>query len=50
MTHLKMLKVLTSLSDAIKITEELNEIEDSKILQLLEVKYEKMYRQAIKNV
>jgi hypothetical protein len=50
MTHFKLMKVLTSLSDAVKITEELNEIEDSKILRILEIKYEKMYRECVRNV
>ncbi len=50
MTHLKLIKALTSLSDAIKIAEELNESEDSKILRMLEIKYERMYRECVKNV
>ena len=44
MKHLHILKLLTALSDAKKILNEIQEYDDSDLIELLEVKYEKMYK------
>lgn len=44
MKHLEIMKLLTSLSEAKKILNNLSEYDDFDIVELLEMKYEKMYR------
>lgn len=44
MKHLQVMKLLTALSDAKKILDELQEYDDSDMIELLEIKYEKMYK------
>lgn len=44
MKHLQVMKLLTALSDAKKILDELQEYDDFDVVELLEIKYEKMYK------
>ncbi len=48
MEHLKVLKLLNSLSFAKRILDELEEYDDYNVLDLLEIKYEKVYQQIYK--
>jgi hypothetical protein len=45
MGHLKVMNLLTALANAKQIMSELREIEDYNTLQLLETKYENIYKQ-----
>jgi hypothetical protein len=45
MAHLKIVYLLTALTNAKQIMSELREIEDYNTLQLLETKYENIYKQ-----
>jgi len=45
MTHFKILYLLTALANAKQIMSDLGEIEDYNITQLLETKYENIYKQ-----
>ena len=45
MAHLKIMNLLTALANARKIMSDLEEIEDYNIIQLLETKYENIYKQ-----
>jgi|Laugresu1bdmlbsd_1035121.scaffolds.fasta_scaffold04049_9 hypothetical protein len=45
MAHLKIVNLLTAMANAKQILSDLGEIEDYKIVQLLENKYENIYRQ-----
>lgn len=45
MAHLKIMNLLTALANAKQIMSELGEIEDYNLIQLLETKYEKIYKQ-----
>jgi isopenicillin N synthase-like dioxygenase len=45
MKHLEVMKILTSLSEAKKIAEQFGEHDDYDMIELLELKYEKMFRQ-----
>jgi hypothetical protein len=49
MTHLKVLKLLNSLTFAKRILDELEEYDDYSVIDLLELKYEKIYQQIPKN-
>jgi hypothetical protein len=43
MKHLEVMKLLNSLASAKKIIEELQEYDDYDVIELLEMKYEKLY-------
>jgi hypothetical protein len=43
MKHLEVLKLLNSLATSKKIMEELQEYDDYDVIELLEMKYEKLY-------
>lgn len=44
MKHFKIMKLLNSLGDARQILNDLQEYDDLKMIDLLEMKYEKMYK------
>jgi hypothetical protein len=48
MKHLEVMKLLNSLASAKKILDELGEYDDYNVIELLELKYEKLYRQMAK--
>jgi hypothetical protein len=49
MKHLEVMKLLNSLASSKKILEELEQYDDYDVVELLEMKYEKLYRQLAKN-
>jgi hypothetical protein len=49
MKHLEVMKLLTALSGAKKILEQLHEYDDYDLIELLELKYEKLYIEMPKN-
>jgi hypothetical protein len=44
MKHLEIMKLLTALTEAKKILNNIQEYDDFDMIELLEIKYEKMYR------
>jgi hypothetical protein len=44
MKHLEVMKLLTALSDAKKILTDIQEYDDFDIIELLEMKYEKIFK------
>ena len=44
MKHLEVMKLLTALSDAKRILDNIQEYDDYDVIELLEMKYEKMYK------
>lgn len=49
MKHLEVIKLLNSLASTKKIMDELGEYDDYDVIELLEMKYEKLYREMHKN-
>ncbi len=49
MKHLEVMKLLTALANAKKIMDELEEYDDYDVVELLELKYEKLYIEMPKN-
>jgi hypothetical protein len=49
MTHLKVMKLLSCLTESRKIMEGLGEYDDYELIELLEIKYEKMYHNLVTN-
>jgi hypothetical protein len=49
MKHLEVMKLLNSLASSKKIMDELGEYDDYNLVELLELKYEKLYRQLAKH-
>jgi hypothetical protein len=47
MTHLKVMRLLSCLTESRKIMEELEEYDDYDLIELLEIKYEKVYHNLI---